>query len=236
MAQETMDTTAAESSYPVQYSVEYPESSSRLKALFRLILIIPIAVIYILVSGINGALFPALVFMLLFRKKYPRWWFAVNLEVERFTARVWGVPLPPARRVPLHRRTAGCPTGHRIPRCPKRSEPVATAHQVAASAAPLDHHWDPFVRLPDRLGDFLDCDNHHRKAPARPLRLYRRLRPVGNQSDGLRDPSHNRPVSALPLWGVGGAYKQRRLDRFAERSWLASHVDRDTSTCVRQLC
>ena len=87
MAQETMDTTAAESSYPVQYSVEYPESSSRLKALFRLILIIPIAVIYILVSGINGALFPALVFMLLFRKKYPRWWFAVNLEVERFTAR-----------------------------------------------------------------------------------------------------------------------------------------------------
>ena len=87
MAQETMDTIAAESSYPVQYSVEYPESSSRLKALFRLILIIPIAVIYILVSGINGALFPALVFMLLFRKKYPRWWFAVNLEVERFTAR-----------------------------------------------------------------------------------------------------------------------------------------------------
>ena len=87
MAQETMDTTAAESSYPVQYSVEYPESSNRLKALFRLILIIPIAVIYILVSGINGALFPALVFMLLFRKKYPRWWFAVNLEVERFTAR-----------------------------------------------------------------------------------------------------------------------------------------------------
>ena len=88
MAQETMDTTAAESSYPVQYSVEYPESSSRLKALFRLILIIPIAVIYILVSGINGTLFPALILMLLFRKKYPQWWFDVNLEVARFEARV----------------------------------------------------------------------------------------------------------------------------------------------------
>ena len=88
MAQETMDTTAAESSYPVQYSVEYPESSSRLKALFRLILIIPIAVIYILVSGINGTLFPALILMLLFRKKYPRWWFDVNLELARFEARV----------------------------------------------------------------------------------------------------------------------------------------------------
>ena len=90
MAQETMDTTAAESSYPVQYSVEYPESSNRLKALFRLILIIPMAVIYILVYGtIGGALFPAVLLMLLFRKKYPRWWFDVNVEVQRFSARVW---------------------------------------------------------------------------------------------------------------------------------------------------
>ena len=87
MAEATMDSTAGPPPYPVQYSVEYPESSSRLKALFRLILIIPIAVLYLLVSGINGALFPALVLMLLFRKKYPRWWFEVNLEVERFTAR-----------------------------------------------------------------------------------------------------------------------------------------------------
>ena len=87
MAQEAMDNTGGAAPYPVQYSVEYPESSSRLKALFRIILVIPIAVIYILVSGINGALFPAVLLMLLFRKKYPRWWFDVNLEVERFTAR-----------------------------------------------------------------------------------------------------------------------------------------------------
>ena len=90
MAQETMDTTAAESSYPVQFSVDYPESSNRLKALFRLILIIPMAVIYILVYGtIGGALFPAVLLMLLFRKKYPRWWFDVNVEVQRFSASVW---------------------------------------------------------------------------------------------------------------------------------------------------
>ena len=64
MAQETMDTAAAESSYPVQFSVDYPESSNRLKALFRLILIIPMAVIYILVYGtIGGALFPAVLLM-----------------------------------------------------------------------------------------------------------------------------------------------------------------------------
>lgn len=87
MAEATMDDTGGAMPYPVQYSVEYPETSSRLKALFRLILVIPIAAIYLLVSGINGALFPAVVLMMLFRKKYPKWWFEVNLEVERFTAR-----------------------------------------------------------------------------------------------------------------------------------------------------
>ena len=89
MAQEAMDNTGGASPYPVQYSIEYPESSSRLKALFRIVLIIPIFVILSLVSSIIGLIFPALVLMLLFRKKYPRWWFDVNVELQRFSARVW---------------------------------------------------------------------------------------------------------------------------------------------------
>ncbi|MCY4528031.1 MAG: DUF4389 domain-containing protein [Chloroflexi bacterium] len=89
MAEAAMENPAGGSSYPVQFSVDYPESSSRLKALFRIILIIPIGVILNLVSGIIGALFPAIVLMLLFRKKYPRWWFDVNVELQRFSARVW---------------------------------------------------------------------------------------------------------------------------------------------------
>ena len=92
MAEATMDNPGGASPYPVQYSVDYPESSSRLKTLFRPILAIPITVIFFLVQGISGALFPALVFMLLFRKKYPRWWYDVNVEVERFAAR-WGAYL-----------------------------------------------------------------------------------------------------------------------------------------------
>ncbi len=89
MAEAAMENPAGGSSYPVQFSVDYPESSSRLKALFRIILIIPNGVILNLVSGIVGALFPAIVLMLLFRKKYPRWWFDVNVELQRFSARVW---------------------------------------------------------------------------------------------------------------------------------------------------
>ena len=84
-----MDSTGGASPYPVQYSIEYPESSSRLKALFRLILILPIGVILNLVGGISGAIFPALVLMLLFRRKYPKWWFDLNVELQRFSARVW---------------------------------------------------------------------------------------------------------------------------------------------------
>ena len=202
MAQEVMDDMAGPPPYPVQYSVEYPESSSRLKALFRLILIIPIAVLYLLVSGINGALFPALVLMLLFRKKYPRWWFEVNLAGGKVHGSVWGVSLPPARRVPVHGRGAGRPAGHRISRCPKRSDPVAAALQMAAGAAPLDHHLDPFVRVDHRRGDFVVCDHHHRKAPAPPVRLPRRLWPLGLQDGGIRPLADDGQVPAVPLRAV----------------------------------
>ena len=88
MAEATMDNTAGPPPYPVQYSVEYPESSNRLKTLFRLILILPIAAIYYFVYQISGILFLPLVLMLLFRKKYPRWWFDVNLALAKFEARV----------------------------------------------------------------------------------------------------------------------------------------------------
>ena len=88
MAEATMDSTAGPPPYPVQYSVEYPESSSRLKALFRLILIMPIAVLYNLIYRISNLLFLPLILMLLFRKKYPRWWFDANLALAKFEARV----------------------------------------------------------------------------------------------------------------------------------------------------
>ena len=92
--------------YPVQYSVDYPEGArNRLSALFRIILVIPILVVIALVSGyissgnmdINetisplfagGVVWTATLLMLLFRQKYPRWWFDWNLELQRFSARV----------------------------------------------------------------------------------------------------------------------------------------------------
>ena len=92
--------------YPVQYSVDYPEGPrNRLTALFRIILVIPILIVIALVGGYSssgnlefdqifgplfagGIIFLPPLLMILFRKKYPRWWFDWNLELQRFSARV----------------------------------------------------------------------------------------------------------------------------------------------------
>lgn len=91
--------------YPVQLSIDYPEARDRLSALVRIILAIPILVISALIGGAfttndpaidewlvpltgGGALWLPILLMILFRKKYPRWWFDWNLELNRFTTRV----------------------------------------------------------------------------------------------------------------------------------------------------
>ena len=85
--------------YPVQFDVEYQEEGwNRLTTLVRIILAIPIFVIwFILVSFVSmgdsallvaPGLWLATMLMIVFRAKYPRWWFDWNLEVSRFSARV----------------------------------------------------------------------------------------------------------------------------------------------------
>jgi hypothetical protein len=73
--------------YPVQFSVDYLDRPlNRLSTAFRIILVIPIAILLSTLSG--GVLFFAPLLMILFRRKYPRWWFDWNLELQRFTNRV----------------------------------------------------------------------------------------------------------------------------------------------------
>ena len=72
--------------YPIQFSVDYPDRSlSRFSSFFRPIAVIPIAIVIgILESILVG---PPLL-MILFRQKYPRWWFDWNVEHLRFENRV----------------------------------------------------------------------------------------------------------------------------------------------------
>ena len=90
------------SKYPVRFDVDYPDRDlNRLTTAFRLLWIIPIAIIAGLISHTaigggdeiayataGGILVAPTVLMILFREKYPRWWFDWNLELSRFLARV----------------------------------------------------------------------------------------------------------------------------------------------------
>ena len=79
---------AQASDYPVQLSIDYPESSNRLTAFFRLILMIPIVIVATGITYAQGMLTLPVILIILFRQKYPRWWFDFNLEVLRFTTRI----------------------------------------------------------------------------------------------------------------------------------------------------
>ena len=92
--------------YPVQFSVEYPDRDlDRLSTAFRIIAAIPILIVLGAIEGGWGSwggsgngewvaaggggilVFPTLL-MILFRQKYPRWWYDWNLELLRFENRV----------------------------------------------------------------------------------------------------------------------------------------------------
>ena len=101
--------------YPLRLEVDYPEKLNRGTTFFRLLLVIPIIIILSLISGAGEAvtntvflneanevirttqetagglligLSGAICLMILFRKRYPRWWFDFVRELTRFETRV----------------------------------------------------------------------------------------------------------------------------------------------------
>ena len=73
-------------SYPVQFSVDYPDRPlSRVSTFFRPLLAIPILLIFFLVGE---AVILSTLLMVLFRRKYPKWWFDWNLELLKFESRI----------------------------------------------------------------------------------------------------------------------------------------------------
>lgn len=105
------DTTqgAAPAPYAARFDVDYPDRPlNRLTTFFRPIWAIPILIVLGLLSGsgsvhyvneagrmvqtsagsISGGLFVATALLVVFRQKYPRWWFDFALEFGRFSARV----------------------------------------------------------------------------------------------------------------------------------------------------
>jgi hypothetical protein len=71
--------------YAARLDIDYPDRLNRLTTFFRPILMIPIAIILSLLS--TGLWFATLL-MIVFRVKYPRWWFDFARELARFNTRV----------------------------------------------------------------------------------------------------------------------------------------------------
>ena len=97
---------SAGSDYPLTFSVEYPDRDlNRLSTAFRIFAVIPIAILAATVEGGGfgaqvggstvryvgggtGVLFVPVLLMVLFRQKYPGWWYDWNLQLTRFSNRI----------------------------------------------------------------------------------------------------------------------------------------------------
>ena len=97
--------TSPQPAYPVQFDVEYPDRElNRLSTAFRIFAAIPILILIGFLTspgggqwghhtstvafGTIGVVWVPVLLMIVFREKYPRWWFDWNLELMRFANRV----------------------------------------------------------------------------------------------------------------------------------------------------
>lgn len=89
--------------YPASLGIDYSDKSDRLTVFFRIILAIPILIILALLTSSGyensegarefhrysvGIVFLPALLMIVFRRKYPKWWFDWNLALVRFCTRV----------------------------------------------------------------------------------------------------------------------------------------------------
>ena len=98
-------TTTAQPAYPLTFDVDYPDRPlNRMTNAFRILMLVPIAIVLTALTALGasasdgdsaglvavaGLLFLPPLLMIVFRGKYPRWWFDWNVELMRFTNRVY---------------------------------------------------------------------------------------------------------------------------------------------------
>lgn len=122
--------------YAARLNVDYPEKLDRVTTAFRLIWVIPISIVLSLLAaqatstvtvittsgqfvsqvsrsgaGIAGGLFAATLLMILFRQRYPRWWFDFALQFNRFAARVAAYCRQRSKMRPMRRSKTRPPVG-----------------------------------------------------------------------------------------------------------------------------
>ena len=214
--------------HPLEYDVEYPDRKlNRLTSAFRLLMAIPIVVVLTAIAGFTEAttggdtttlvasgsavLFLPPLLMILFRGKYPRWWYDFNVELLRFQNRVGVYVALMDDRYPStdERQSVRLDVAYPDATALKRGLPLvkwllAAPHYVALAVL----YVGALVGGRHRLVR----DPPHGPLPAADLRLPRRRRPLDESRHCLRVPAHDRPVPAVPAAGMIGA----------ERPWVRS--------------
>lgn len=98
----------SEKKYPVKFNIDYPVQLDRFTTFFRILWSVPILILLSILTSsgrevfvneagkqmttsggsIAGGLSAATALMIVFRQKYPKWWYNFALELNRFMARV----------------------------------------------------------------------------------------------------------------------------------------------------
>jgi Domain of unknown function (DUF4389) len=89
-----------EAAYPLTFDVDYPDRDlNRVSTGFRIFAVIPIVIVLGTLGGMGSGwggsaiLFFPVLLLIVFRQKYPRWWFDWNRELMRFSSRVFAYAL-----------------------------------------------------------------------------------------------------------------------------------------------
>ena len=199
--------------------VDYPEKLNRVTTLFRLILVIPIAIVIgcsprarrqtvydetgqvvsTTSGGIAAGLFMATLLMILFRQRYPRWWFDFALELARFGARVGAYVVLLTDQYPS---TVEEQSVHLELDYPDVERDLNRWLPLVKWLLAIPHFIVLFFLSVGRLlrgRHRLVRDPVHRALSARAVRLRRRRRPLVAARRGLRVPARHRP-SLPPPW------------------------------------
>ena len=202
--------------YTVRFSVDYPDRPlDRMTTFFRLFLAIPILVVLGSVSGgiwqwtsqghttavaagAGGLLAFAPLLMIVFRQKYPRWWFDWNRELLRFSNRVGVYLALMDDRYPATDEQQSVHSGLPLPGCPARAEPLAAPGEMVPGDPPLHR-----LALPQhRCGHSRNCGlvRHpvYRAVPEGAVCLRRGRHALAQPRDRVRCGAGDRPLPPVP--------------------------------------
>jgi len=204
--------------YAARLMIDYPERLDRLTTLLRLIWAIPILIIYGLINGasttqyvdqagnivssstggVTAGLFLATLLMIVFRQRYPRWWFDFALELARFGARVGAYMLLLTDQYPstVEQQSVHLDVDFPVVENLNRWLPLvkwllAIPHYIVLAVLAV-----VVVARDDRS---LVRHPHHGNLPEGDLRLCGRGWALGRKGLGLRVPARHRHLPAIQL-------------------------------------